>query len=88
MGWNTVTAPASSVLFGDLPPGTRFYFVHSYAAWPTPALRDSGARVAVSDHGGEFVAAVEHGPLAATQFHPEKSGEAGGTLLRAWLGTL
>jgi glutamine amidotransferase len=89
MGWNTVTAPPSSVLFGDLPPGTRFYFVHSYAARPTPALAESGARVAVTDHGGDrFVAAVEHGPLSATQFHPEKSGDAGGTLLRAWLGTL
>jgi glutamine amidotransferase len=89
MGWNTVTAPPSSVLFGGLPPGTRFYFVHSYAAWPTPALAGSGARVAVTDHGGDrFVAAVEHGPLSATQFHPEKSGDAGGTLLRAWLGTL
>jgi glutamine amidotransferase len=89
MGWNTVTAPPSSVLFGDLPQATRFYFVHSYAAWPTPALAESGARVAVTDHGGDrFVAAVERGPLSATQFHPEKSGDAGGTLLRAWLGTL
>ena len=89
MGWNTVTAPPSSVLFGDLPQATRFDFVHSYAAWPTPALVESGARVAVTDHGGDrFVAAVERGPLSATQFHPEKSGDAGGTLLRAWLGTL
>lgn len=88
MGWNTVTAPGSSVLFAGLPPGTRFYFVHSYAAWPTPALAATGAVVARTDHGGEFVAAAERGPLSTTQFHPEKSGEAGGTLLRSWLGTL
>lgn len=88
MGWNTVTAPASSVLFGQLPPGGRYYFVHSYAARPTPALAGTGAVVTVAVHGEPFVAGVELGPLAATQFHPEKSGAAGGTLLRAWLGTL
>lgn len=88
MGWNTVTAPASSVLFGQLSPGARYYFVHSYAARPTPALAGTGAAVTVAVHGEPFVAGVELGPLAATQFHPEKSGAAGATLLRAWLGTL
>jgi len=88
MGWNTVTAPAPSVLFAGLPPDTRFYFVHSYAARPTPALAGTGALVTVADHGSRFVAAVELGALAATQFHPEKSGTAGGALLRAWVGTL
>lgn len=88
MGWNSVTAPPSSVLFAGLPTDARFYFVHSYAAWPTPALAGTGAVVTVTDHGGAFVAAVERGPLAATQFHPEKSGDAGATLLGNWLGTL
>lgn len=88
MGWNTVAAPAASVLFAGLAPGTRFYFVHSYAARPVPALAGSGALVTVTDHGGQFVAAVELGALAATQFHPEKSGAAGAVLLRTWLGTL
>jgi imidazole glycerol-phosphate synthase subunit HisH len=88
MGWNTVTAPAASVLFSGLPSGTRFYFVHSYAAMPTPALAGTGAVVTVTDHGGQFVAAVERGPLSATQFHPEKSGDAGAALLRNWLETL
>lgn len=88
MGWNTVTAPPSSVLFAGLSPDTRFYFVHSYAARPTPALAETGAAVSLADHGGPFVAAVECGALAATQFHPEKSGDAGGALLRAWVSTL
>lgn len=88
MGWNRVTAPASSRLFADTPAGTRFYFVHSYAARPGAALTEAGAAVTVAVHGEPFVAAVERGPLSATQFHPEKSGEAGATLLRAWVGTL
>lgn len=85
MGWNTVRWPAGSVLSAGLAPGTRFYFVHSYAARPTP---EPGAGVATAVHGGPFVAAVERGALAATQFHPEKSGDAGAALLRNWVGTL
>jgi glutamine amidotransferase len=88
MGWNTVDPPAGSVLFAGLGVGTRFYFVHSYAAPPTAALDASGAAVTTAAHDARFVAAVEHGPLAATQFHPEKSGDAGATLLRNWLGAL
>ena len=80
MGWNTVTAPAGSVLFDGVQ-GERFYFVHSYAADPLPG--DTA-----SEHGAAFAAAVERGPLCATQFHPEKSGEAGARLLRNWLATL
>jgi imidazole glycerol-phosphate synthase subunit HisH len=83
MGWNTVAWPAGSVLGRGLPAGTRFYFVHSYAARPVPELP-----AAITVHGGPFVAAVEDGPLAATQFHPEKSGDAGATLLANWLGAL
>lgn len=87
MGWNSVAVPAGSVLFAGLPDGTRFYFVHSYAAHPTPALAD-GRRVITSVHGAAFAAAVEAGPLMATQFHPEKSGDAGHALLRNWLSVL
>ena len=83
MGWNTVAWPAGSVLGAGLPADTRFYFVHSYAA--RPAL-DLSAGIAV--HGEPFVAAFETEVLRATQFHPEKSGDAGATLLANWLGTL
>jgi imidazole glycerol-phosphate synthase subunit HisH len=88
MGWNTVTAPAGSLLFGGARADARFYFVHSYAARPTEELAATGALVTVSEHGGPFVAAVESGVLAATQFHPEKSGDDGAALLRAWVGSL
>jgi imidazole glycerol-phosphate synthase subunit HisH len=80
MGWNTVTPAAGSVLFAGFPAGTRFYFVHSYAATAT-----EGGAVTTAEHGEPFVAAVERGPLCATQFHPEKSGDAGAHLLENWL---
>lgn len=91
MGWNTVDAPESSTLFSGI--GTeRFYFVHSYAAlrWEAPASGLPGQEPLItwSRHDGPFVAAVENGPLSATQFHPEKSGQAGLRLLTNWLGTL
>jgi glutamine amidotransferase len=85
MGWNTVRAPAGSTLLAGLGEGTRFYFVHSYAVTaipPAPAL------TATTRHGQDFVAVVEQGPLTATQFHPEKSADAGAVLLANWLGTL
>jgi len=90
MGWNTVEAPADSVLFAGLDPDTRFYFVHSYGV-RTWELVDSALQpplVTWAEHGDRFVAAVENGPLSAAQFHPEKSGDAGAQLLRNWLGTL
>ncbi len=90
MGWNSVDAPADSVLFNGIA-DERFYFVHSYAAtewmldvippFPTPA-------VTWSTYGERFIAAVENGPLSATQFHPEKSGEAGIRLLTNWVDAL
>jgi imidazole glycerol-phosphate synthase subunit HisH len=91
MGWNTVEAPADSVLFAGLH-DARFYFVHSYAvtAWEL-TNEDPNRRPPVvtwSQHGQPFVAAVENGPLMATQFHPEKSGDAGLALLRNWLQTV
>ncbi|MFB2555152.1 imidazole glycerol phosphate synthase subunit HisH [Herbiconiux liangxiaofengii] len=90
MGWNTVDAPQDSVLFDGIR-DERFYFVHSYAAqdWQIdPDGRRRPARVTWADHGGRFIAAVENGPLSATQFHPEKSGEAGIRLLQNWIGSL
>ena len=90
MGWATVRPPQGSVLFHGLE-DERFYFVHSYAArsFPVPPS-DVLPRPLVTwaEHGGPFVAAVENGPLAATQFHPEKSGDAGAQLLEHWVGTL
>ncbi|MEW1963201.1 imidazole glycerol phosphate synthase subunit HisH [Microbacterium sp. NPDC077644] len=90
MGWNTVTPDEGSVLFRGIEE-ERFYFVHSYAAqkweldvippFPQPALT-------WTTYGEPFLAAVENGPLSATQFHPEKSGEAGIRLLRNWVESL
>ena len=87
MGWNTVRPPAGSALFAGIGPSTRFYFVHSYGLRYARAarLRELPARVTWATHGEPFAAAVEDGPLAATQFHPEKSGDAGATLLSNWL---
>lgn len=90
MGWNTVETPDDTTLFDSIR-DERFYFVHSYAAqrwtldvqppFPQPKLT-------WAEHGGPFLAAIENGPLTATQFHPEKSGEAGIQLLRNWLTSL
>jgi len=91
MGWNTVDVPEGSRLFDGVEQD-RFYFVHSYAVrdW---TLVTNGRTVAPlvtwTEHGGDrFVAAVENGPLCATQFHPEKSGDAGARLLANWVGSL
>lgn len=91
MGWNTVTAPQDSVLFAGLDADTRFYFVHSYAAQTWEFADDdliAPAKLTWADHGGPFLAAVENGPLSATQFHPEKSGDAGAALLQNWVRSL
>jgi glutamine amidotransferase len=88
MGWNTVDVPAGSRLFAGVE-GERFYFVHSYAARSWDLVTDGHTTeplVTWAEHGGDrFVAAVENGPLTATQFHPEKSGDAGAALLRTWV---
>jgi len=90
MGWNTVDAAEGSVLFDGIA-DQRFYFVHSYAAtdW-TLEIRAPfpSPRLTWAEHGTRFLAAVENGPLSATQFHPEKSGEPGIRLLSNWLGSL
>ena len=92
MGWNLVEPPTGSVLFDGIETD-RFYFVHSYGTlrWALDTPADSPLRapgLTWCEHGTRFVAAVENGPLSATQFHPEKSGDAGLHLLRNWLGTL
>lgn len=92
MGWNTVAGPKNSQMFAGLD-GERFYFVHSYAAktWDgVSADTDvaSQAVVTTCDYGDGFVAAIEAGPIWATQFHPEKSGEAGLRLLKNWVDQL
>ncbi len=86
MGWNVVDAPAGSTLFRGLDVATRFYFVHSYAAQTWEG--DPDALLTWATHQVPFLAAVENGPLSATQFHPEKSGDAGATLLRNWVDSL
>ena len=91
MGWNTVRVPEGSVLFAGIGPAERFYFVHSYAAtsWELATQRPfREPAVTWAEHGERFVAAVEHGPLTATQFHPEKSGDAGAAVLESWVGGL
>ncbi|GAA1919847.1 imidazole glycerol phosphate synthase subunit HisH [Streptomyces sodiiphilus] len=92
MGWNTVRAPAGSRLFAGLSPEERYYFVHSYAVhdWELETHHEAqrAPLVTWSTHGRPFVAAVENGPLWATQFHPEKSGDAGAQLLSNWIETL
>jgi glutamine amidotransferase len=95
MGWNTVEAPADSAMFDGIE-DERFYFVHSYAARSWDLVTTGRTRpptVSWTSHGelgasDRFVAAVENGPLWATQFHPEKSGDAGAKLLRNWVSTL
>lgn len=97
MGWNTVQveapadAAAASAMFAGISPEERFYFVHSYGVrrWELETEITTAPTVAWAEHGGDrFVAAVENGALWATQFHPEKSGDAGAQLLENWVKTL
>ncbi len=91
MGWNTVQVPDGTTLFAGIE-DERFYFVHSYAvrSWELVTTGQTRAPLVTwAEHGGDrFVAAVENGPLTATQFHPEKSGDAGARLLRNWVDGL
>ena len=92
MGWNTVERAADSQMFAQLAEEERFYFVHSYGVRDWTLETDdltTPPSVAWAQHEGDrFVAAVENGPLWATQFHPEKSGDAGLQLLSNWVDTL
>ncbi len=82
MGWNTVEVSANSTLFKGIE-DQSFYFVHSYAA-----KKAVGQVQTWCNHNEKFLAAVEDGAIAATQFHPEKSGDAGLALIKNWVGTL
>ena len=89
IGWNTVESAKNSKLFNGIE-HERFYFVHSYGVKNWELVVDgplAAPKVTWGDYGGKFIAAVENGPLSATQFHPEKSGQAGIKLLSNWLGT-
>jgi glutamine amidotransferase len=91
MGWNVVRAPSGSMLFDGLDESVRFYFVHSYGVlkWELDAHSPMVAPLVTwATHGSDFVAAVENGPLCATQFHPEKSGDGGAHMLRNWVKSL
>ena len=92
MGWNTVDVAGDSDMFAGLEAETRFYFVHSYGVQTWEMQEDefiAYPKVSWSTHGdSRFVAAVENGPLWATQFHPEKSGDAGLHLLENWVKTI
>ncbi|GAC55929.1 imidazole glycerol phosphate synthase subunit HisH [Gordonia hirsuta DSM 44140 = NBRC 16056] len=92
MGWNTTAQPADSQMFAGLDADARFYFVHSYAVqeWTMDSTGSplTAPKLAWTDYGAPFVAAVENGPLWATQFHPEKSGDVGATLLHNWVRSL
>ena len=86
MGWNTVDASAGSELFAGVE-SERFYFVHSYGVRDLAAT--TGRTITWAEHGGDrFVAAVEEGPIWSTQFHPEKSGDAGARLIANWIAKL
>jgi len=82
MGWNTVATGTGSSLFKGVE-DQSFYFVHSYAV-----KKKVGAIATMSHHGQDFLAAVEDGVIAATQFHPEKSGDAGLALIKNWVDGL
>ena len=82
MGWNTVTAAPTSTLFNGVE-NEIFYFVHSYAV-----KKGVGELPTFAQYGEKFLAAVEDGVVSATQFHPEKSGDAGLHLIKNWTATL
>lgn len=83
MGWSEVSCPRSTGLMSELTPPYEFYFVHSYCV---PCVDDQEPFIAATcDHGTTFVAAVEHGNIFGTQFHPEKSQLAGMKLLETFL---
>lgn len=82
MGWNTVTPHKESKIFKGVE-SESFYFVHSYAV-----TKSVGKAESYTDYEGPFIAAIEDGAMTATQFHPEKSGDAGLHLIKNWVATL
>lgn len=81
MGWNRVEQRRRTPLFDGIPDGAHFYFVHSYYC----DMAEPEDVVAVADYGAEVTAVVQRGKLAATQFHPEKSGAYGLRIYRNFL---
>ena len=82
VGWNSISQNGrSDHLFDDIPDGTDFYFVHSYAFSP----QDSDDVLATTDYRVPITAAVRRGHVWGTQFHPEKSSRAGFRLLRNFI---
>ena len=81
MGWNTIDKQKPDVLLANVPEDSRFYFVHSYYVQPN----DSAAVLATTDYGVAFTSMVRQGNISGTQFHPEKSHQAGANLLDAFL---
>jgi glutamine amidotransferase len=79
MGWNTVEWRAAHAYLGQIASGTRFYFVHSYA----PDV--NGSTVGSTEHGRPFASVVARENLFATQFHPEKSADAGLAIYAAFV---
>lgn len=92
MGWNTIDAAPGSAMFAGIDESTRFYFVHSYGIqrweFPEGGITTPPLVSWATHQTARFVAAVENGPLWTTQFHPEKSGDAGAELLKNWLAQL
>jgi glutamine amidotransferase len=85
MGWNRVWrnnhGAAPHPVWGEVPDGSYFYFVHSYFAQPSDARHSVGE----TDYGRRFTAAIARDNIFATQFHPEKSAEHGLALYRNFL---
>jgi glutamine amidotransferase len=79
VGWNSLTIARETSIVDGVPPGAQVYFTHSYVAPVT------GHTVATTEHGAPFAAIVQRGHVAGVQFHPEKSGEVGLTILRNFL---
>lgn len=90
MGFNSVSVSEGSKMFAGIE-NEQFYFLHSYAAKDLVFDRESillKPMVHKANYYQDFIAAVEDGPLWATQFHPEKSGPAGLALINNWLREL
>ncbi|GAA6186468.1 MULTISPECIES: imidazole glycerol phosphate synthase subunit HisH [Alteromonadaceae] len=79
MGWNTVDAVEQNSIFKGIPQGTYFYFVHSFA------VDVYSHTLAASQYGMPFSAAIHRDNFYGVQFHPERSGDAGATLLENFL---
>jgi glutamine amidotransferase len=82
MGWNSLDTSGGCPLFDGLPDNPYVYFVHSYYL----DAGDKSIVAATCEYGVTFDAAVGSGRVFATQFHPEKSGETGLTILKNWAG--